>query len=221
MKKKVYVAPSLLAADFRNLAAELALLQQNAVSFLHFDVMDGHFVPNLSFGIPVLEALKPHYDFIYDVHLMVSNPSFIAPKFVEAGANIVTFHYEAMNDDQEILALINKLKRMGAKVGISIKPKTNVEELSPILKELDLVLIMSVEPGFGGQSFLDSALDKIAWLDKQRKENDYTYMIEVDGGINAETGAKCVAAGVDILVAGSYLFGQKDIKERIAGLRHG
>ncbi|OQC11393.1 MAG: Ribulose-phosphate 3-epimerase [Tenericutes bacterium ADurb.Bin087] len=221
MKKKVYVAPSLLAADFRNLHNELLILQQNKVKYLHFDVMDGHFVPNLSFGIPILEALKPHYKFIYDVHLMVSNPEFIAPKFAEAGADIVTFHLEAMKTGNDVIKLIKELRLMGVKVGISVKPNTPVEDLAPILKDLDLVLVMSVEPGFGGQGFLRSALPKIEWLDEQRKKYRYQYVIEVDGGINAETGAQCVAAGVDILVAGSYLFGKEDIAERINGLRNG
>ncbi|HOA11467.1 MAG: ribulose-phosphate 3-epimerase [Bacilli bacterium] len=221
MKQKVYVAPSLLAADFKNLHRELLILQQNKVKYLHFDVMDGHFVPNLSFGIPILEALKPHYKFIYDVHLMVTNPEFIAPKFVEAGADIVTFHLEAMKTGNDVVTLIKELRLMGVKVGISIKPDTPVEDLAPILKDIDLVLVMSVEPGFGGQSFLRSALHKIEWLDEERKKYKYNYLIEVDGGINAETGALCAEAGADILVAGSYLFGKEDINERIKGLRNG
>lgn len=219
MSKKVYVAPSLLAADFKNLHKEMLILLQNHVKYLHFDVMDGHFVPNLSFGIPLLEALKPHYAFIYDVHLMVANPEFIAFKFVEAGADIITFHVEAMENDKAILKLINDLKKAKVKVGMSVKPNTPVEILAPYLKHLDLVLIMSVEPGFGGQSFMESALVKIAWLKQERDKANYHYVIEVDGGINDETGALCRAAGADILVAGSYLFGKDDIAERILELR--
>ncbi len=220
MKKDVIVAPSLLAADFKNLGQEVDKLLQNGIKFLHFDVMDGHFVPNLSFGIPVLESLKPHYDFVYDVHLMVSNPGFIAFKFVDAGADIITFHYEAMASDKEVLDLIHKLKARNVSVGMSIKPYTDIEVLYPFLYLLDLVLVMSVEPGFGGQKFMPNALDKIRALARLKVENGYDYLIEVDGGINKETGKLCVEAGVEILVAGSYLFGKDDQKARIEGLKH-
>lgn len=220
MKKDVIVAPSLLAADFKNLGQEVDKLLQNGIKFLHFDVMDGHFVPNLSFGIPVLESLKPHYDFVYDVHLMVSNPEFIAFKFVDAGADIITFHYEAMASDKEVLDLIHKLKARNVSVGMSIKPYTDIEVLYPFLYLLDLVLVMSVEPGFGGQKFMPNALDKIRALARLKVENGYDYLIEVDGGINKETGKLCVEAGVEILVAGSYLFGKDDQKARIEGLKH-
>lgn len=221
MKKEMIIAPSLLAADFKNLGEEVTKLLQNGIKYLHFDVMDGHFVPNLSFGIPVLEALKPHFPFVYDVHLMVSNPEFIALKFIDAGADIITFHYEAMANNEEVFALIKKIKDRNVKVGISVKPHTDVEVLYPFLSSIDLVLIMSVEPGFGGQKFMDNALEKIRLLSKLKKENAYHYLIEVDGGINHETGKKCKEAGVEILVAGSYLFGKDDQKERIAGLKDG
>ena len=221
MQKDIIIAPSLLAADFKKLGEEVTKLQQNGIEYLHFDVMDGHFVPNLSFGVPVLESLKPSYNFVYDVHLMVTNPEFIAFKFIKAGADIITFHYEAMKSDEEVLALIHKLKAENVKVGLSIKPNTKVEVLLPFLLELDLVLIMSVEPGFGGQKFMDSALTKINYLANLKKDKNYKYLIEVDGGINGETGRLCTAAGVDILVAGSYLFGKDDLKERIKGLKNG
>ena len=221
MQKDIIIAPSLLAADFKNLGEEVAKLQQNGIEYLHFDVMDGHFVPNLSFGVPVLESLKPTNKFIYDVHLMVTNPEFIAFKFIKAGADIITFHYEAMRSEEEVLKLIDKIKEENVKVGLSIKPNTKVEVLKPFLKHVDLVLIMSVEPGFGGQKFMESALTKIKFLADLKKANNYHYLIEVDGGINGETGRLCVEAGVDILVAGSYLFGKADLKERIAGLKNG
>ena len=220
MKKDIIIAPSLLAADFKNLGQEVSKLQQNGIQFLHFDVMDGHFVPNLSFGVPVLESLKPSFDFIYDVHLMVTNPAFIAEKFIQAGANIITFHFEAMENEEDVLALIKTIKAKGVKAGLSIKPNTKVEVLNPFLNDLDLILIMSVEPGFGGQKFMSSALDKINYLAKLKESKKYKYLIEVDGGINAETGKLCVAAGVDILVAGSYLFGKEDQKARIEGLKN-
>ena len=220
MKKDIIVAPSLLAADFKNLGQEVSKLVQNGIKFLHFDVMDGHFVPNLSFGIPVLQSLKPHFDFVYDVHLMVSNPEFIAFKFIDAGADIITFHYEAMNSNAEVFELIEKIREKDVKVGISIKPYTDIEVLYPFLHLLDLVLIMSVEPGFGGQKFMANALDKISVLARLKIENGYDYLIEVDGGINAETGKLCVKAGAEVLVAGSYLFGKDDQKARIEGLKH-
>ena len=220
MEKDIIIAPSLLAADFKNLGQEVSKLQQNGIQFLHFDVMDGHFVPNLSFGVPVLESLKPSFDFIYDVHLMVTNPAFIAEKFIQAGANIIIFHFEAMENEEDVLALIKTIKAKGLKAGLSIKPNTKVEVLNPFLNDLDLILIMSVEPGFGGQKFMSSALDKINYLAKLKERKKYKYLIEVDGGINAETGKLCVAAGVDILVAGSYLFGKEDQKARIEGLKN-
>lgn len=220
MKNKTIVAPSLLAADFRFLDKELSILLQNRIGFLHFDVMDGHFVPNLSFGIPLLEALKPHYNFVYDVHVMISNPDLMVEKYIKAGADIITFHYEACKDDKAIFEIIKEIKGAGVKAGLSIKPNTSVEVLKPFLKDLDLILVMSVEPGFGGQSFMPSAIDKIAQLSSWKKENNYGYLIEVDGGINGETGKACRVAGAEVLVAGSYLFGKEDIADRIRGLRN-
>lgn len=220
MKQNIIVAPSLLAADFAHLAKEVEQLQANGITFLHFDVMDGHFVPNLSFGIPILQTLKKQYDFIYDVHLMITNPREMAEKFIKAGANIVTFHYEVFDCPEDVIEMINVIKASGAKAGISVKPQTNVEVLKPFLPFLDLVLVMSVEPGFGGQSFMDNALPKIAWLKKELVANSYNYLIEVDGGINDITGQLVKDAGANVLVAGSYLFGKTDQKARIAGLKH-
>lgn len=217
--KKTIVAPSLLAADFRFLDRELNLLQEYGITYLHFDVMDGHFVPNLSFGLTVLEAISPHYDFVYDVHLMISNPEVYVEQYIKKGANIVTFHYEAMENEAAIHQLIQKIKSFGARAGMSIKPRTDVEVLFPFLGELDLVLIMSVEPGFGGQSFMTNSLDKISALARLKKMHNFTYLIEVDGGINGETGALVKANGAEVLVAGSYLFNQKDMKQRIKILK--
>ncbi len=216
---KTIVAPSLLAADFRFLDRELKLLQQNNIKFLHFDVMDGHFVPNLSFGLTLLEALAPHYDFVYDVHLMITNPQDYALRYIEKGANIVTFHLEVFEQKEDVLALIRQIKDAGAKVGISIKPKTCVKTLLPFLPLIDLVLVMSVEPGFGGQAFMEYSLKKLAFFRAQKAEHGYKYMIEVDGGINGETGKLAKEAGAEVLVAGSYLFGKEDIGARIKGLR--
>lgn len=219
MNQLPIIAPSLLAADFKHLDQEIKTLLSHRIKFLHFDVMDGHFVPNLSFGIPLLESLKPHYDFVYDVHLMITNPLEMAPKFIAAGADIITFHLEAIEDHHHIYELIKTIHHRGAKAGMSVKPKTPITSLEPFLSALDLVLVMSVEPGFGGQSFMDSSLPKIAWLQEQKRLHGYRYLIEVDGGINEETGKKVVAAGADILVAGSYLFGKADIGLRIRGLQ--
>lgn len=221
MNKEVIVAPSLLAADFKNLDKEVRLLQQNGVKFLHFDVMDGHFVPNLSFGTPILEALKPHFDFIYDVHLMVNNPYKIAKMFIASGADIITFHFESFKSEKAIINTIKMIKKHNVKVGMSVKPLTPIKVLEPYLKYLDLALVMSVEPGFGGQKFLASALEKIAWLKFMKEKHNFSYLIEVDGGINDVTGKLAVEAGAEVLVAGSYLFGKDDISARIKGLRHG
>ena len=156
---------------------------------------------------------------VNDVHIMISDPGKFAEAFVEAGADIVTFHYEACYDQDEVQEVINIIHACGAKAGLSIKPKTPVEVLTPFLEDLDLVLIMSVEPGFGGQSFIPDALDKIRYLRQVIDGNDYQCLIEVDGGINDKTGQLCKEAGVDIVVAGSYLFGKEDIKERMELLR--
>ncbi|MFA5660603.1 MAG: ribulose-phosphate 3-epimerase, partial [Bacilli bacterium] len=158
MKKLPIIAPSLLAADFKHLDREIKTLLDHQIEFLHFDVMDGHFVPNLSFGIPLLESLKPHYRFFYDVHLMISNPIKMIPKFIAAGADLITFHYEAIKNKKSIQGLIDMIHALGAQAGMSVKPKTPIDVLTPYLPTLDLVLVMSVEPGFGGQSFMPASL---------------------------------------------------------------
>lgn len=220
MNENIIVAPSLLAANFNNLAKDVEELKANGITFLHFDVMDGHFVPNLSFGIPILQSLKKEYDFIYDVHLMIKNPREMSEAFIKAGADIVTFHYEAFKNDDDIIEMINFIKSHGAKAGISVKPNTHVEVLKPFLSLLDLVLVMSVEPGFGGQSFMESSLPKLTWLKNELVKHNYNYLIEVDGGITDVTGKLVKNAGANVLVAGSYLFGKPDQKARIEGLKH-
>ena len=212
--RKLIVAPSLLAA--KNILEESKQIENLENIWLHFDVMDGKFVPNTSFSLQDLDLISKNTKLYLDVHLMIENPEVHFSDYINNGADLVTIHYEATND---LTALIKMIKDKGVKVGVSIKPKTDVEVLFPYLKDLDLVLVMSVEPGFGGQSFIPSALDKISKLRKQIDENNYNCLIEVDGGINKETGELCKKAGVDVLVAGSYLFGKKDILDRIEDLK--
>ena len=217
--KNIYIAPSILAADFTKLGEEIALVESLGAEYLHFDVMDGHFVPNISFGVPVLSSISKCHQMINDVHIMISEPKKYIDKFADAGADIITFHYEACEDQDEVQDVIDMIHARGVRAGMSIKPNTPVEVVEPFLEDLELVLVMSVEPGFGGQSFIPEALDKIAYLRKMIDANGYLCLVEVDGGINEKTAKLCKDAGADILVAGSYLFGHEDIKERMELLR--
>lgn len=203
------IAASILSADFANLQHDCTRLLQEGADLLHIDVMDGHFVPNISYGATVMQCLhKALPDVFYDVHLMISDPARYAADFAKAGAGLITFHLEAVPDTAE--EVIAAIRATGCQVGISIRPGTPVEAAFPYLGVVDLILVMSVEPGFGGQKFLPAALNRLAALDAERKRRGCTTLLEVDGGINAETGPLCVQAGADWLVAGSSLFHAED-----------
>jgi ribulose-phosphate 3-epimerase len=218
--RPVIIAPSLLAANFASLEVDVQQMVNAGITHLHYDVMDGHFVPNISFGVPVIASITQKFSLVHDVHLMISHPELYFDAFVKAGASIITFHYEVGQDLTTMMQWIHTLHQLGVKAGISIKPKTAAKVLLPLLSHVDLVLIMSVEPGFGGQTFMASALDKIKELRTVIDQQHLKTLIEVDGGIDANTGKACRQAGADILVAGSYLFGHQDFKIRLEGLMH-
>ncbi len=210
---KIIIAPSILSSDFANLESEIKKLEKNGADWIHVDVMDGHFVPNLTIGAPVVKALRRVTNIPLDVHLMIENPEKYIKDFALAGSDIITFHYEASkNNVNEIIDLI---RSYGKKVGLSIKPKTKVSEIEKYIKDVDLVLIMTVEPGFGGQKFMPDCAEKI----KEIKNISMQVIVEVDGGINIETASYCKKLGVDALVAGNYIFSSDNIKEAIASLR--
>ena len=204
--RNVELLPSILSADFTKLGEQLEILANSGVKSIHFDVMDGHFVPNISFGAPVLKCISHKYGMLKDVHLMITDPIKYVKDFAEAGADIITFHYEAVKDHDERVKLIKEIRSLGCKVGVSIKPATSVYELTDILAGVDVVLVMSVEPGFGGQKFMPDSLEKIAILRGIREKEQLDYKIEVDGGINAANIKEVIKVGADMLVAGSYVF---------------
>lgn len=209
---KIEIAPSILNAPFGNLDRIIDELVENGAKYLHFDVMDGHFVNNLSFGPQILKTINLEHKMINDVHLMVEEPLKFVDSFLEAGADYITVHYEVFKSIEDLKKAISYIKFKGLKVGVSIKPSTGVEVLFSILKEIDLILVMSVEPGFGGQAFKPEILKNIKVLQGFREKEGLNYKIEVDGGINSETIKLVKKAGVDIAVVGSFLFKQNSIK---------
>ena len=207
------VSPSILSADFAHLGSDCRAVLDAGAQMLHYDVMDGHFVPNISFGVPVLKSLhKALPDAFYDVHLMIDDPLTYAEPFAKAGASLITFHLECGCDTAATLA---RIKALGCKTGLSVKPHTSVQALFPYLDQLDLALVMSVEPGFGGQKFMPMALDKIHALREEIDRRGLSCLVEVDGGVDAVTGPACVEAGADVLVAGSAVFGAVDRQDAI------
>ncbi|WP_281197959.1 ribulose-phosphate 3-epimerase [Staphylococcus schleiferi] len=204
------IFPSLLSADFLNLKQEMIELERAGVDALHFDVMDGQFVPNISIGFPILEAVRSATSLPIDVHLMINNPEQYIDTFIDKGANKLSVHYEAT---LHIHRIIQRIKNRGVEAGVVINPGTPISALDTLLDEVDYVLIMSVNPGFGGQKFIPSSLRKIAQLKEQRKQRELDFKIEVDGGVNAETAAQVIEAGADWLVAGSYFFNQQNYQQ--------
>ena len=212
----MYIAPSMLSADFNNLAQSIRMVEEAGADYLHIDIMDGDFVPNISFGPMLYQGLRGQSKLVFDVHMMVTNPERYVDQVVKAGADVVTVRVEATPHIHRALQLI---KAAGAKAGVVINPGTSVSAIEAVLGQVDQVLVMTVNPGFGGQAFIPATLDKVRQLADLRQKNGYNYLIEVDGGVNDKTAADCLAAGADILVAGSYVFGHSNPAQAIQTLK--
>ena len=210
MKK---ILPSILSADFANLERDVRELEQIGIDMFHIDVMDGNFVPNISFGFPIIEAIRSKTDKIFDCHLMIARPEEYVERFCNAGCDMVSFHIEATNHADRVIQII---KNSGKKAGMVLNPQTPIESVKYLLPKLDYVLIMTVNPGFGGQKFIPEMLEKIEELAKIREEKGYSFLIQVDGGVNIETSKLCRDKGANLLVCGSFLFGAED-KEKTLG----
>lgn len=207
----IKLSPSILSADFMNLGEEIAILEREKVPYLHLDIMDGIFVPNISFGMPIIKKIRKYTNMVIDAHFMIIEPERYIDEFISLGCDIINFHFEATNKHKEI---IDKVKKSNKKIGMTIKPKTSYKELLKYLNDLDLVLIMGVEPGFGGQSLIESTLEKVNAISSYIKEYKLNCEIEIDGGIKIDNVCKVVESGANVIVVGSDIFEKQD-KSRI------
>ena len=212
----VKIAPSILAADFINLAKDINMVNQSQADWFHIDIMDGVFVPNISFGMPVLEAIEKKVEKPLDVHLMIIDPDRYIEKFSKLGANILTVHFEVCT---HLHRSLQKIKSFGMKAGVALNPHTPVNSLIDVIKEIDLVCLMSVNPGFGGQSFIENTFEKVKELKKLIKKNKGSCLIEIDGGVTNKNASKLIKCGADVLVAGNYIFKANDPKDKIKLLK--
>lgn len=212
----IKISPSILSADFSRLGQEVSAMEAAGADMIHIDVMDGHFVPNISYGMPVIKSLRPVTGLTFDVHLMISDPLRYLPEFVKSGADMITFHLEADSDARQV---IDEIHRLGKKAGISIKPGTPAQALLPYMADIEMALVMTVEPGFGGQKFMPQMMEKLRILREYCQKNHLSVDLQVDGGIDLATAPIAVENGANVLVAGSALFGKPDYREAVAQLR--